>query len=44
MMFMNMESNSANEMGMSQDEMNDGSNESKSEMGKKPAVPDGMNM
>jgi predicted metal-binding membrane protein len=44
MMFMNMESNSANEMGMSQDEMNDGSNESKVELGKKLAVPDGMNM
>ena len=41
---MNMESNSAAEMEMSQNVMNPGVNESKSEMGKKPTMTDSMNM
>ena len=44
MMFMNMESNSAAEMEMSQNVMNHGVNQSKSEMGKKPTMTDSMNM
>ena len=44
MMFMNMESNSAAEMEMSQNVMNHGVNEIKSEMGKKPTMTDSMNM
>jgi predicted metal-binding membrane protein len=44
MMFMNMESNSAAEMEMSQNVMNHGVNQSKSEMGKKPNMTDSMNM
>ena len=44
MMFMNMESNSAAEMEMSQNVMNHGLNENKSEMGKKPTTTDSMNM
>ena len=44
MMFMNMESNSAAEMEMSQNVMNHGVNESKSEMGKKPTMTNSMNM
>lgn len=42
--FMNMESNSAAEMEMSQNVMNHGVNERESEMGKKPTMTDGMNM
>ena len=44
MMFMNMESNSAAEMEMSQNVMNHGLNENKSEMGKKPTTTDSLNM
>jgi hypothetical protein len=44
MMFMNMESNSAAEMEMSQNVMNHGVNESKSEMDKKPDMTDSLNM
>ena len=44
MMFMNMEGNSADEMEMSQNVMNHGVNESKSEMGNKPTTTDSMNM
>jgi predicted metal-binding membrane protein len=44
MMFMNMESNSAAEMKMSQNVMNHDGNESKTEMDKRPTMPDSMNM
>ena len=44
LMLMNTESNSAAEMEMSQNVMNHGVNESKSEMGKKPTTTDSMNI
>lgn len=44
MMSMNTESNSAAEMQMSQNEMNHGANESKTETGKNLAMTGGMNM
>lgn len=44
MMSMNAESNSAFQMQMSQNAMNHGANESKTEMGKNLAMTDGMNM
>src|SRR5438093_7609373 len=44
MMFMHTKSNIADNMGMSQNEKNHGLNESKSEIGKKADMPEGMNI